>query len=194
MDNSFGGDPMAGMAMGPSISGKWFNKRTGKSIVVRDNFISDDGLQVMTSTGDMISGDEFSRDYIQVDDNEYDMSGNITGKAEKEFEVPEQVDYEAMFNTPSNPIVIQNTNQKNIVVNENTSMIDKLFSKLKSTPSVNADLVWDNIPTDQLNMLINFFDVSIDDIASYIYNKYYTEADVKEAIAKTLTSLIQKSE
>ena len=81
------------MGAGPSISGKWYNKRTGKTVIVRDSFFMDDGMQVQTSTGEFIDGQEFSRDYIQCGDEVYDESGRIT-------ESDSPIDYDALFNTP----------------------------------------------------------------------------------------------
>ena len=92
MNNGMPGMPPMGMMGGPgmSISGKWYNKRTGRTIMVRDSYFDDAGMQVMTADGQMINGDEFSRDYIQCDETIYDENGQSTGQSE-------EIDYDAMF-------------------------------------------------------------------------------------------------
>ena len=71
------------MMEGPSIEGKWYNKRTGKTVTVKDMMMSDEGMQIFTTDNQLIDGDEFSRDYIQCDDTVYDNNGNATGTIDK---------------------------------------------------------------------------------------------------------------
>ena len=106
-----------GMMEGPSIEGKWYNKRTGKTITVKDMMMSDEGMQIFTTDNQLIDGDEFSRDYIQCDDTVYDTNGNATGTSES-------VDYESMFGGID-------TDQS--VFNNNTSLYDDPVPTVEST-------------------------------------------------------------
>jgi hypothetical protein len=164
MNNGMPGMPPMGMMGGPgmSISGKWYNKRTGKTITVRDSYFDDSGMQVMTADGQMINGDEFSRDYIQCDETIYDENGHSTGQLE-------EIDYDAMFSgmqssTPEmnyatdtllkqDAQVIKPTVQ--VVQQENNPALDKLFSKLDDFPTLDINIKWNKIPISELNMLKN---------------------------------------
>lgn len=199
MNNGMPGMPPMGMMGGPgmSISGKWYNKRTGRTITVRDSYFDDAGMQVMTADGQMINGDEFSRDYIQCDETIYDENGQSTGQSE-------EIDYDAMFSgmqtsTPEmnyatdtllkqDAQVIKPTVQ--VVQPENNPALDKLFSKLDDYPSLDINIKWDKIPISELNMLKNIFDLTNDDIAEYIYNNYCTDVEIKKAISEAITRML----
>ena len=45
-----------GMMEGPSIEGKWYNKRTGKTITVKDMMMSDEGMQIFTTDNQLPFG------------------------------------------------------------------------------------------------------------------------------------------
>ena len=121
-----------GMMEGPSIEGKWFNKRTGRTITVKDMMMSYEGMQIFTTDNQLIDGDEFSRDYIQCDDTVYDNNGNATGTIDK-------VDYNSMFadigteESTFNDTSIYNDNSTS-VVNKKFDTLDSLFSKLEKLP------------------------------------------------------------
>ena len=185
------------MPDGPTISGSWYNKRTGKTIVVRDMFMDDSGMQVMTSMGEMIDGEEFSRDYIQCDDKVYDDNGNVTGQSEP-------IDYESMFGgmeaeqpkspTYSDIMGMPVTAEPVAPANKKFEMLDTMFDKLVHKPNVIANIKWKNIPKSELKMMQTYFDVSIDDIADYIYTKFCTSDDLKKAISENIISLLNKNE
>lgn len=199
MNNGMPGMPPMGMMGGPgmSISGKWYNKRTGKTIMVRDSYFDDAGMQVMTSDGQMINGDEFSRDYIQCDDTIYDANGQSTGQSE-------EIDYEAMFSDMQSSTVemdyaadalLKQDAQVikptvTVVQQENNPALDKLFSKLDDYPSLDINIKWNKIPISELNMLKNIFDLTNDDIAEYIYNNYCTDVEIKKSISEAITRLL----
>lgn len=199
MNNGMPGMPPMGMMGGPgmSISGKWYNKRTGRTIMVRDSYFDDAGMQVMTSDGQMINGDEFSRDYIQCDETIYDENGQSTGQSE-------EIDYDAMFsgmqssttemNYASDTLLKQDAQvikpTVQVVQPENNPALDKLFSKLDDYPTLDINIKWDKIPISELNMLKNIFDLTNDDIAEYIYNNYCTDVEIKKAISEAITRML----
>lgn len=199
MNNGMPGMPPMGMMGGPgmSISGKWYNKRTGKTITVRDSYFDDAGMQVMTADGQMINGDEFSRDYIQCDETIYDENGQSTGQSEA-------IDYDAMFSgmqsSTSEMNYVSDTLLKQdaqvikptvpVVQQENNPALDKLFSKLDDYPTLDINIKWNRIPISELNMLKNIFDLTNDDIAEYIYNNYCTDVEIKKAISEAITRML----
>lgn len=199
MNNGMPGMPPMGMMGGPgmSISGKWYNKRTGRTIMVRDSYFDDTGMQVMTSDGQMINGDEFSRDYIQCDETIYDENGQSTGQSE-------EIDYDAMFSgmkssTPEMTYAADTLLKQDaqvikptvtVVQQENNPALNKLFSKLDDYPTLDINIKWDKIPISELNMLKNIFDLTNDDIAEYIYNNYCTDVEIKKAISDAITRML----
>lgn len=189
------------MTGGPSIEGKWYNKRTGSIIMVRDMVMDDYGMQVMTADGNMIDGDEFSRDYIQCDDTEYDENGNPTG-------VSSSIDYDLMFDSNSSDTDNLNINVRNTAIqsspvnspeiekldNSKFGMLDTMFQKLKQKPKVTCNIVWKGIPKAEINMLKNYFDVNNGDIADYIFSKYCTVPEFKDQVSKAISKMLNEKE
>ena len=182
-----------GMMEGPSIEGKWFNKRTGQTITVKDMMMSDEGMQIFTTDNQLIDGDEFSRDYIQCDDTVYDTNGNSTGTTEP-------IDYESMF-ADADPqaldtSVYNKTTNVEIppVVNKKFDTLDSLFSKLDKLPDVNCSISWKKIPKSELKMLKTYFDITDEDIAEYVYTKYCTPETIKTSIKDAITKMIAEKE
>lgn len=181
------------MMEGPSIEGKWYNKRTGKTVTVKDMMMSDEGMQIFTTDNQLIDGDEFSRDYIQCDDTVYDTNGNSTGTTEP-------IDYESMF-AEADPqaldtSVYNKTTNVEIppVVNKKFDTLDSLFSKLDKLPDVNCSISWKKIPKSELKMLKTYFDITDEDIAEYVYTKYCTPETIKTSIKDAITKLIAEKE
>ena len=186
---------MYDMAMmeGPSIEGKWYNKRTGKTITVKDMMMSDEGMQIFTTDNQLIDGDEFSRDYIQCDDTVYDTNGNSTGTTEP-------IDYESMFAEADPQTLDTSVYNKTanveipVVVNKKFDTLDSLFSKLDKLPDVNCSISWKKIPKSELKMLKTYFDITDEDIAEYVYTKYCTPETIKTSIKDAITKLIAEKE
>ena len=220
MNNDFMFGPMGGA---PTISGKWYNKRTGNTIVVRDAFFMDNGMQVQTSTGEFIDGQTFSNEYIQMDEKVYDENGNVTGT--------ETIDYDAMFNEnisfnktgestqecvladfiaePTNePAIVTGFNENNQPASIDASMyepavpvkvstldtykldiLNKFFNSFKELPDIKFSVKWDNLPEYEINLMKNVFNISVDDIAVYITEKY---CDVEKIIDNIKCDIIDK--
>ena len=182
-----------GMMEGPSIEGKWYNKRTGKTITVKDMMMSDEGMQIFTTDNQLIDGDEFSRDYIQCDDTVYDTNGNSTGTTEP-------IDYESIFaeadpQTLDTSVYNKTANiEMPVVVNKKFDTLDSLFSKLDKLPDVNCSISWKKIPKSELKMLKTYFDITDEDIAEYVYTKYCTPETIKTSIKDAITKLIAEKE
>lgn len=186
-----------GMMEGPSIEGKWYNKRTGRTITVKDMMMSDEGMQIFTTDNQLIDGEEFSRDYIQCDDTVYDTNGNATG-------IAEPIDYESMFaGMGTEPQQFDNTSIYNDtrttvveppVVNKKFETLDSLFSKLEKLPDVSCSISWKKIPKSELKMLKTYFDITDEDIAEYVYTKYCTPETIKTSIKDAITKLVAEKD
>ncbi len=219
MNNVYMDGPSSGV---PQITGKWYNKRTGQTIFVRDAYFMDDGMQVQTSTGEFIDGQTFSNEYIQMDEKIYDENGNVTGT--------ETIDYDAMFNNSSlnktveskqeyvvSDFIVAPTNEPAIVTgfNENNQpasidasmyepaipvkvstldtykldILNKFFNSFKELPDIKFSVKWDNLPEYEINLMKNVFNISVDDIAVYITEKY---CDVEKIIDNIKCDIVNK--
>ena len=166
-------------AMG--ISGIWMNKRTGQKVNVRQSVQDGDNMIIITDKG-QISMEVFSRDYIQASDEIYNESGQIIDS--KPMEMDE--DLSAIMDYENNASPTYNTVPAP-VINPNDQIIKKVFDKLSSFPEVNVEIKWDDFPEAQINTLVNFLDVKIEDISAYIVNNYINSKALSDSIDKILT-------
>lgn len=179
------------------ISGKWYNKNTGKVITVRNSFMDGEDFQIITTDGDIITGEEFSNYYIQCADTIYNENGESTGNKE-------EIDYENLFisntATPINNVEskpeVKNTienNLSNIVEikqETTTDNLKKIFEKFDSLPLVKLDITWENKNVSELLVLMKYLDISIDDITDYLYYKIINDEDIKNEIKSNIQNLL----
>ena len=178
---------------GIGISGRWLNKRNGQIINIRNSVMDGDNMIIITDKG-QISMTEFSRDYIQASDDIYDETGKIIGheevKHEDYAENPDWLQIQETINTPR----MHNVNQpKQPVINTNDQIIKKVFDKLTTYPKINVDIKWDDFPEAQMQTLVNFLDISIDDISKYIIKNYVNVEALALEITEILKSKLNKN-
>lgn len=170
------------------LSGKWINKRTGTVVNVINSVMDGEDMIIISDKG-QISMSEFSQDYIQTSDEIYDESGQVIGKEPVNMDDFKQIkEWEESINSNinnSNTNNSQNIQQDNL--NSNLQIIKKVFDKLTSYPTIKIDIEWDDFPKAQINTLVDYLDVSIDDISTYIVNNY---ADIN-SISKEMTNIIK---
>ena len=176
---------------GAMISGKWINKKTGEVINVRDSFIEGDNNMVLMTDKGQMDMETFTKYYIQASDEMYDMSGKVIDT--KPVEVSEITSVET--DLVADPIVPglttpisskQNTIEKQI---NNFDLIDKIFKKSNWEPDIEIDIKsGDDFPSKELNMLIDYFDVKIEDISEYIGNYVINQDLLLEKISNYLKS------
>lgn len=172
------------------ISGKWVNKRTGQVITVRDAIIEGDNMIVISDVG-QIDMNEFSRDYIQQSDEVYEApkipqtpTATIGGIIKED---------PTIVSDGVNPLEVPLTQINNPVKQSKQNighyeMIDKIFVKNETKPRINFEIEWANFPTKELQMLVDYFDVSIEDISKYISNTFVEQ----QLIADSLTEFVSK--
>ena len=165
---------------GMGISGTWMNKRTGQKINVRQSIQEGDNMIIITDKG-QISMDVFSRDYIQASDEIFDESGKVIDN--KPMEMDEDLSAIMDYESANNELSAYTPAQ---VVNPNDQIIKKVFDKLTSFPEVKVDIKWDDFPEAQINTLVNFLDVKVEDISKYIINNYINSQALSESIDKIL--------
>ena len=178
---------------GIGISGRWLNKRNGQMINIRNSVMDGDNMIIITDKG-QISMTEFSRDYIQASDDIYDETGKVIGheevKREDYAENPDWLQIQETINTPR----MHNVNQPaKTVINTNDQIIKKVFDKLTTYPKINVDIKWDDFPEAQMQTLVNFLDISIDDISKYIIKHYVNVEALALEITEILKSKLNKN-
>lgn len=166
---------------GMGISGTWMNKRTGQKVNVRQSIQDGDNMIIITDRG-QISMEVFSRDYIQASDEIYDESGKVIDN--KPMEMDEDLNAILEYENGINNATPSYTPAP--VVNPNDQIIKKVFDKLTSFPEVKVEIKWDDFPEAQINTLVNFLDVKIEDISKYIINNYVNNQALSESIDKIL--------
>lgn len=184
----FGSGPGGGM-----MSGKWINKTNGTTINVRDCVMQGDEMIVLTDRG-QISGEDFSRNYIQMSDEEYDLKGSVINSSspKQPNNMPTQAPSAPlkMFDDIENPAFITNQNQPLYKEeSESTKLIKKLFTKTGTKPEITVDIKWADFPKSELTMLMNVFDVSKEDIADYL-RTYLDDEEIKISIGKFIEKML----
>ena len=197
------------------IQGDWINKNTGQKIHIKNSVIDGDQMIIITNLG-QLSMDEFSRNYIQVSDDMYDMNGKIittnvyTQQINKNLPKVETLDtQEYIIN--DKPIDFNNIERITITndeakataftINEssnttsitNIGLIKKVFDKVNAKPEINVTINFNEFPKEQIATLVNFLDVSIDDISNYLYTEYVNENTVKEQIKSIINRELTKT-
>lgn len=175
----FGAGP-GDMMGGAMISGKWINRQTGAVINVRDSFIDDSqNMFLMTDKG-QLSMEEFTKYYIQASDEVYDESGKvIETKPVDTNEIKLSNDNEPLTADPiygGSPMSGISSIQVQKPIN-NFELIDKIFKKNESKPTIDLKINWADFPKKELSMLVDYFDVKNEDIASYI-SEYLINSDL----------------
>lgn len=189
-------DPMMTQGYGmPEFKGTWINKNTGETVLVRDVVLMDEGMTIVTSSGTMIDMNTFSSDYYQMSDEEYDMSGNKINDRPippvKPMPRPKPKPTPKPMPKPMPPMPDPDDEPKDepafIKEKKHMDLIVKLFDVKKPTATCKVSFEVENFPKDELQMLIDVYGIHINDIAAYLYKKWYTSEEVITMIKEYLT-------
>lgn len=179
------------------ISGKWMNKMTGDTVIVKNSVMDGEEMVIMTNKG-ILNMSEFSMNYIQVSDEVYDEHGNVVGNEALNIEqIPQQtqntpaLDYSTLTRglTQQDIHNIQQQVQPVTVApveDEDTMLIRRILKKV-SPPEVKSTIEWTTYPDKQLEML-EMLGVDPHKIVDYFVN----QIDV-ETIRKSINHQIAKS-
>ena len=180
------------------ISGKWMNKMTGDTVVVKNSVMDGEEMVIMTNKG-VLNMSEFSMNYIQVSDEVYDEHGNVVGNEALNIEqIPQQtqntpaLDYSTLTRglTQQDIHNIQQQVQPVTVApveDEDTMLIRRILKKV-SPPEVKSTIEWTTYPTKQLEML-EMLGVEPNKIVEYFVNQINAETirkSINHQIAKSL--------
>lgn len=190
-----------------SVSGKWTNIHNGKEIFVRDSFIDGDDMIVRTIDGNIIPMTEFSNNYVQSEEVDEATARSVIqqpvapqsyGDIKPDFgqkvilkndEVKDNNIKPNNLDTTSRYVETHKEDKAEDKLFRKKTLIGKIFEKISTKPNINLTFDWTEYPEKEMSMLMEYFDVSNDDIANYIYKTYFNENIIKESILK----LIQKN-
>ena len=204
--------PQGGSMITP---GQWVHKYSGKKIFVRDAVIDGDKMIVLTDIG-QIAMSEFSNNYIQCDEMEGvptldDLYGHKAGEKNNsllsqinqgipkedrlEYSKPKNVQQYSDINIISNDnlITTDNTNDIGKVVkeqNKNYDLIKKVFDKFPVERTINFEIIDEEWPIKEFNMLINVLDVPIKDICDYIIDNYLDKNSLSNKLSEYFNTRI----
>lgn len=190
---------------GPSISGKFFHKDTGREIFVRDSINDGVKMCVVLSDGTTMDMSEF-QNYVQMSDEEYDSQGKLIGKAKEQpksgldpnllfagmGDRPKEVNKQSeeirsVMRQAEEPKIVEGQNvEEYSKENQKLAMIKKILDK-SSEPEIVITINWQNKPEKEFEMLKNFFDVDIEDIAYAVFMQYGDINKIKQAFKEALS-------
>lgn len=170
------------------ISGIWVNTYTGEQIKVVNTIIDGDQMLIITDSGHQLSMEEFSNNYIQAD-NFDDV--NIPLKSEKPI-----IEQQKNINSDILDKPFKSNKKSNNTINKDNEdpikdILDKFFNKIENKEdlleiTINTDI----IPIDKLKIIIEYMDISIEDVSKYIteyiINKEYLSNIVKKYLDTVL--------
>lgn len=200
----------------PMIEGVWVNKTNNKRVEIRNSVIDGDDMVLITSEGEQISMSDFSQNYMQISDELYDDNGNVitdentlnkiklqeNNKPKPEVRLDIAEDPDALFvqlmkeqkQEQTYDEVKRNTTQASThtkKMSQNMKMLDKLFEKV--SPDLKLSIVSaDNFPTQQLQMLKDYYDVTNEDIAEYLHAYFFTNDEFKNMLMDFLISQFEE--
>ena len=185
--------------------GKWVNKLNGEEVYVRDSFIDGDNMVIMTNKG-QLTMKEFTN-YIQCEEGEIIPTiSDLYAKQDPSLllKINQGIDSEdrITFSKPSNDTSIKlessfnSINISNNVINKkenpNYNLIKKVFDKNKIERTINFEIVEDEWPFKEFNMLVNVLDVPLKDICDYVIENYLDKEHLSESLCEYFSQHISE--
>lgn len=186
--------------------GKWINKQTGEEVYVRDSFIDGDKMVVMTNKG-QLSMQEFTN-YIQCEEGEIIPTlADLYGKkdpslllkinqgidSEDRIQFSQNTEIKKQNNINLNNIQIPSTVIKEKKENPNYNLIKKVFDKNKIERTINFEIVEEEWPFKEFNMLVNVLDVPLKDICDYVIENYLDKEHLSESLSEYFSQHINEN-
>ncbi len=204
----------------PTISGKWFNPHTGDSFEVRDTYIEDNNIVIMTMDGRRISLSMLGEyvqgeapqgklpDYQPAQINKkalaeslgLDTDDPLNQELNESIKVSNKDTLYISNNAPTVaatnaidaplPDVISIPTVQLVEESEDEKMVKRVLKKVVA-PDIDCKIRWNKFPTRQMEMLLDFMDVSLDDICEYFMKQLDIDVvrkELKEQIASFIES------
>ena len=171
---------------GPTITGHWYNTKTGDSFTVRDSFFEDNQLIIQATDGRIFGYDQL-QDYIQSKEK-------IEIPKPQNNIIPKEVinELEDDFVDLSQPLGnIYNEVKLEPIYNEEKAILDRTLTK-KSKPKSTTKIDWKNFPLNEIQFLNESMDIDM----NVIINWYLGQIDmneIKNEVSKSIESFIKNS-
>lgn len=184
---------------GPLMEGTWYNPTTGDSFTVRDSFFEDGQYMVTTTDGRML-GYNMIQNYIKSDkplnvqkniDSE-DLPDSVINELENQIFTNDDI-YGVNVNNPLTPS-LGNLNKplpysiQNETLSFNVGIIKKALDKY-TRPQVDCNIVWNNFPKKEIQMLNEIMEIDTKEIVEWYVNQLDT-AEIAIAIHNSIVSYI----
>ena len=198
---------------GPVMSGTWYNPKTGDSFTVRDAFFEDNNYIVMTMDGRRLDYN-FIQNYVKSDTPIPKMEQ--PKKTNNKPEIPQEVLNEISndmddFILEDDMLLLQTKTapQKEIISSRrinldghkndskptNYYIIDKALSKVKK-PKFELKCKWEKFPKQEIEMLKDIMDISLDEIRDYIFERFIDDSyqdEIKKQLTRVITENLETS-
>lgn len=172
------------------ISGTWVNKITGEQVTIHNSVIDGDEMILMTDKGQLTMS-EFSANYIQVSDDLYDDHGKVIGheKINVADIIPQNTNLEIQ---PDFGKAVKTTSKNEVKDSEPESfkILEKFFNKIDIENLISIDINFDILPKNELNTIIEYLDIKIEDIAKYLNKKIKSDKLLSDIIFNKLQKYI----
>lgn len=198
---------------GPVMSGTWYNPKNGDSFTVRDTYFEDNQYMVITTDGRRMDYNMI-QNYIKSDTPIPKMEQPKTTQQSNQIKIGNIEDtgneiisnYDEMIleddalllQTKTSPQLeftssrrINLDGYKNDTKPTNYYIIDKALSKIKK-PKFELKCKWDKFPKQEIEMLKDIMDISLDEIRDYIFEKFIDES-YKDELKKQLNKVISEN-
>ena len=175
--------------------GKYIHKSTGNVIHVRDCFQDGDSLVIMSDQG-QLDMKQFS-EYFQVEEGEEMYIPNLQdlygGQPQNKNQLLAQINQgldpedRIKLDKNDNKIAIGTTAESKVEVkptNKNEDLIKKVLDKFPVERTINFEIVEEEWPFKEFNMLVNVLDVPLKDICDYVIDNFLDKDHLSESLSK----------
>lgn len=174
----------------PRFAGNWLNTESGVIVTVTNVVEDSSGKTILLlNNGTEITFEDFSKTYAQTDMSEEEIEQVYTTETKSGLSESAIDRLMAGFghkvDVTQEPQQSSEVEEKITIVSQsgkNEQMVEKIFDKVDVEFGITIDVTKGEFPTKELNMLIDFFDVSYDDIVNVVYNKFISKDKLKETI------------
>ena len=179
------------------ISGTWVNKNTGEQVTIHNSVIDGDEMILMTDKG-QLTMTEFSANYIQVSNEVYDNTGKVIGNESVNISdiIPQKTELTIKPDFGKSISSSNSTNTKKETIQtknnepESFKILEKFFNKVDVKNLISIDINFEILPKHELNTIIEYLDIKIEDIAEYLNKKIKSDKLLSDIIFNKLQKYI----
>ena len=151
---------------------RWYNPKTGDSFVVRSNYFEDNNMMLQTTDGRVINMNQMNN-YVQWQGKDLppktpleSQHHTILAEVKSILDEPStNTDDVYIYNTAA-PAGPSSTPFVSVEPTEDQRIISRVLSRA-AAPKLDCKISWSKYPTRQLEMLLDFMSVEMDDVCNY---------------------------